>query len=195
MTLFVSQMNFRRLVAVVAPLAGLIACADDDRVVDDGCDFIRLNGRATIPAGSEDQQMLGEIAFTGFDEIEIPLRSENQDTAEEIQSVRIFDLTLELLEPGGKFLDFIDSIAFFVEAEGIERTEIARLNPFPDGQVLTGIDILDPDLELLPFATAPSMRITTEVTGLAPRRDSTIEASLGFGLGNQPNLSCVPGFE
>ena len=113
----------------------------------------------------------------------------------EIQSVRLFDLTLDLLEPGVKFLDFIDSIAFFAEAEGIERTEIARLDPFPDGQTLTGLDILDLELELLPFAAAPPMRITTEVTGLAPRRDSTIEASLGFGLGTQRNAGCYPSFE
>jgi len=183
-------MDFRHLVAVVAPLAGLTACADDAQVVDDGCDFIRVNGQATIPARSEDQQMLGEMAFSGFDEIEIPLRSENQ---EEIQSVHLFEITLDLLTPGVRFLDFIDSIAFFVEAEGMERAEIARLEPFPDGQILTGVDTFD--LELLAFATAPSMRIITEVTGLAPNRDSTIEASLGFGLGNQPNASCEPAFE
>ena len=64
---------------------------------------IEQEGRADIPAGSVIDQLLGDLAFEGFDDIDVSQSQELENqgyTEDQIDSVRLTELTLELRSPG-----------------------------------------------------------------------------------------------
>lgn len=144
---------------------------------------VEQDGRAQIPAGSVIDQLLGDLAFDGFDDIDVSQSQELENqgyTEDQIDSVHLETLTLTVSAPAGGNLDFLESIAFFVEAEGEERVEIARLEPVPEG--VTEVDVPVADVELLPYVVAESMTVTTEAMGSAPDDDTTVDAHLVFDV-------------
>jgi len=144
---------------------------------------VEQDGRAQIPAGSVIDQLLGDLAFDGFDDIDVSQSQELENqgyTEDQIDSVHLETLTLTVSAPAGGNLDFLESIAFFVEAEGEERVEIARLEPVPEG--VTEVDVPVADVELLPYVVAESMTVTAEAMGSAPDDDTTVDAHLVFDV-------------
>ncbi len=118
---------------------------------------------------------LADIDFTSSKEFE-----NGGYDADDIDSVRLVKLTMEVTEPqppDGTF-DFLESVTFFVEAEGEERKPIASKDPVEDGQRIVELDVQD--VELKPYATAKAMTLTTEATGQAPRFDTTIRVKATF---------------
>jgi hypothetical protein len=166
-----------RLALAAAAFATLTCGSDLDNVE------VESDGRAMIPAGSVVDQLLGDLAFTGFDDIDVSQSQELENqgyTEDQIDSVHLESITLTISAPAGGDFDFLDQIAFFVEAEGEERVEIARLSPVPAGQ--TELDVPVADVELLPYVVAPAMTVTTEATGSAPDQDTTVDAHLVFDV-------------
>ena len=164
----------RRLALATAVLVSLTCGASEVDNVE-----VEQDGRAEIPAGSVIDQLLGDLAFEGFDDIDVSQSRELENqgyTEDQIDSVRLKELELTVSAPSGGRLDFLESVAFFVEAEGEERLEIARLDPVPDGQTTVAVPVAD--VELLPYVVAESMTITTEATGSAPDEDTTVDAHL-----------------
>jgi len=139
-----------------------------------------LEGIAEIPAGAAVED-LPDGGFGGLDDTNISGELSKQGyTREEINSVFLLRVTIELHTSGGESLDFFDSIAFFVEAEGEDRVEIARLEAVPAGQFT--IELPGADVELLSYVYAPDMIITVEAAGGAPDEDTTVVAQLEFGV-------------
>lgn len=168
----------RHRFAFAAVVLASLTCGSDVDNVE-----VESEGRAMIPGGTVIDQLLGDLAFSGFDDIDVSQSQELENqgyTEEQIDSVRLDSLTLTVSAPAGGDFDFLESIAFFVEAEGEERVEIARLSPVPDGQ--TSLDVPVADVELLPYAVAESMTVTTEATGSAPDEDTTVDAHLVFDV-------------
>ena len=184
-------MRLRHPFALAAVVLASLTCSSEVDNVE-----IEQDGRANIPAGSVVDQLLGDLAFAGFDDIEISQSQELENqgyTEEQIDSVHLTSLTLTVSAPAGGNFDFLDSIAFFVEAEGEDRLEIARLEPVPDGQ--TELDVPVTDAELLAYAVAPEMTVTTEVSGTSPDEDTTVDAHLVFDVDiNVSGAACAAGY-
>lgn len=97
-------------------------------------------------------------------------------TKEDVESVKITEFTLEVLEPTDGDLSFFDSVSFFVEADGLERVRVAHYDTFEEGQAKVSL-VLD-DVELRDYAAAESMDITTEVSARSPSDDTTLQARI-----------------
>lgn len=170
-------------------LAGLVLCAtcsDVDNVV------VEADGRAQIPEGGVLEELLGDLDFAGFDDIDITQAQEFENqgyTEDQIDSVRLETVTLTVSTPAGGNFDFLDSIAFFVEAEGEERVEIARLDPVPMGESVVELEV-DGSVELRPYVVADAMTVTTEASGTRPEDDTTVDAHLSFDVDVNVSGAC-----
>ncbi len=167
----------------VARIAGLLfilfalQCSSIDNIQ------VETSSETTIPARSLVEDLVGNLAFLGFDGFDISQSEEFQNggyTKDQIDSVRILSLQLEIVAPEGATFDFLESIHFFVEAEGLPRVQIAGLAAIADGQTLLDLDI--DKVELLEYVVSPTIKITTEATGLRPEQETQVKADLIFDV-------------
>lgn len=148
-----------------------LACSDIDNI------DVEAGGETTIQMGTIVDELLGDISFLGFDGFDISQSQEFQNAGyskSQIDSVRLKSFTLTITAPQDGDFDFIERIAFFAESDGLERVEIARLDPVPAGSNVLELELFD--VELRDYAAAESMTITTEATGVRPDADTTVDA-------------------
>jgi hypothetical protein len=164
---------FALTLPVVMVIAVVVACESLDNI------DVSADGQTTIPMRSILDDLLGPVTFLGFEQFQV---SESQEfhnqgyTEDQIDSVRIKRFVLTATDPSGASFDFLDSIAFFAEAPGLPKVEIARLDPVPDGRSQLELEILD--VELRDYSVAESMTITTTASGTRPEQETTVNAAL-----------------
>ena len=167
-------MRATRVAIALLVVAVTLTCSGADNLE------VGSSGRAVIPAGSVIEQLLGDLEFAGFDSIEISQSEEfrNQGyTEDQIDSVRVVSMTLTIAAPDGGTFEFLDSIAFTVEAAGLPPLEIARLDPVPADASVLELEV-DSDAELRPYAVADVMTVTSTAVGRRPGDDTTVDAEL-----------------
>lgn len=158
-----------RFTALAAVLA--LACSGIDNVE------VEASGQTTVPMGSVVDQLLGDLAFLGFDGFDISQSQEFQNAGykkSQIDSVTLTSFTLTIASPADGDFDFLERIAFFAESDGLPRIEIARLDPVPPGSNVLELDLAG--VELRDYAAAESMTITTEATGVRPDAETAVDA-------------------
>lgn len=163
--------RYSRLAAVAVAVAAFTTCSGIDNIDVDA------EGQAVIPAGTVVDQLLGNVSFLGLDGFDISQSQEfrNQGySKDQIDSVVVKHFTLSIDGPAGANFDFIDSIHFFAESEGLPRVEIASLDPVPTGSNELELDLAS--VELRDYAAAASMTITTEASGRRPPDETTVSA-------------------
>ncbi|MBK7857495.1 MAG: hypothetical protein IPJ65_02495 [Archangiaceae bacterium] len=69
--------------------------------------------------------------------------------------------------------DFIDEVHLYVEALGVTKTEVAKLQPVPRSKSTLDFDIV-PEVDLLPFINAGA-QITAAASGAQPSKDTTFD--------------------
>lgn len=166
-----------RLLAATALLA-LATCSGVDNI------DVEASGEAVIPQRSVLDELLGQVSFAGFGNFDISQTQEFQNqgyTKDQIDSVRVQRLTLEIAAPAGASFDFIDSVRFSVEADGLPAVEIARLDSVPPGSNELDLEV-DGSIELRPYVVATSMRITNDATGQRPPEETTVRATAVFDV-------------
>ncbi len=156
---------------------------------------ITQGGSATIPGATLLEQLVGDVGFGNFASFDITQSQElkNQGVKrEQITSVKLTKLSIEVTSPAnGQDLTFIDSLTFFVESPGVAKKEIAKGGPFTAGA--TKADLTLVDLELAPYAAAPSMTFTTAATGKRPSNTTTLDAKATITAeANLAGLVCGP---
>ncbi len=164
-------MRKRRLLGI-ALLLSVLTC-------DTGLDTFEVQeeAQADIPGNPLGGVIDAVIPFGSFSEMNLSESQELKNQGVEpsdIDSVRITSLTLTLTEPPGGDFTFLDSLEFFVEAEGEPRRRIADANSFVAGDNTLSMHIEDVDLK--PYAVKDSMSITTAASGSSPTEDTHIEA-------------------
>lgn len=165
-------MNRKRLVMAGVAL-GVVTCGSLDTFA------VSESSQATIPPGGLVEQLAGDVGFGDFVKFDITDSRQLQNqgvTRDQIDSVRVDALRLEVLSPQGGDLSFLENLEFFVEAPGEERRRIAYGGPFPQGQSTVSLEL--DDVELAPYAAAESMTITTSVEGTRPDEETTVEATI-----------------
>ncbi|MRG96726.1 hypothetical protein [Polyangium spumosum] len=156
------------LLAVAA--AAVTSCDDLDNFEVD------VAAKATIPAGTVLDELLGVLAFEEFQSINLTQELDNQGvTKDDVDSVRMISLALVIDGPSGANFDFLESLAFYAETEGQERVLVAELAPVPKGQ--TSIELVMSGAELKPYVVAPSMKLTTAAKGKRPPQETRVTAA------------------
>lgn len=145
---------------------------------------IEESSTSTIPAGSPLEQVLGNLGFGNFLNLDITQNQTLQNqgvTKDQIDSVHITKLTLRITSPAsGQDFTFISSLKFYVGSEGLERALIASGGPFPSGA--STIDLTVENVDLAPYVAAPSLDITTEANGRRPNQETTVEATIDLDV-------------
>ena len=140
---------------------------------------IEESAQTTVEGAGVLGSALGAVSFTGFTGLDLSANQtlQNQGVEEQdIDSVFVRSLTLTVVSPDDGDFDWLDSIEFFVEAEGLDRVAIASGSNFADGLRVIGLDVSGVDLA--PYVAAPSLDITTDATGRPPVEDTTIDAQI-----------------
>jgi hypothetical protein len=139
---------------------------------------------ATVTRGTLLEDLLGELGFAGFLDMDITSAEEiqNQGVAPgDIQDVTLTDFFLTVTDPEGGDLSFLSSMAVYVESPGLERVMIASQDQFPTG--VTVVPFRIEDVDLTEYVVSQSTTITTEVEGHRPEEDTTIEATFALSIG------------
>lgn len=157
----------------VCALVALATCGGLD-------EFSITESAQTTIQGSALGGVLGNFAFAGFSSLDI---SENQTLENQgvkrnqIDSVKVREITMTITDTSrGQNFDFLDSIEFYVEAEGLDRKLLASGSNFASGLTTIGLDVRD--VELAAYVSKEAMSITTDTTGNPPAEDTTIEAEM-----------------
>lgn len=161
--------------ALVAVALSVTAC---------GASFdVNVKSKATIKSSGLPIGNLIPLPFDSFTALDL---SQSQDfknkgiKKEDIDSVKMTSFKITVVSPSGATLGFLEDISFFVETDGQPRKLIASKTGIADTD--TSITLSIPDVELAPYVTAPTMKITTEARGGPPPQDTIIEAALVFDV-------------
>lgn len=153
-----------------------LACGSLDNI------NVSRSGTTTIEGAGTLSTLPSALAFSGFDNVHIGRDTtvENQsDVTDNLKSLKLRELVMVIETPEtGEDFTFIRSVKFFASAEGLPKVLIAQGGPFTKGATSIGLDV--EDVELLPYASAPTMQVTSEVTGKPPSDDTTIKATASF---------------
>ena len=168
-------MRYRRLGLL---LLVLITCGGLNHLT------VSQTASATIPGATLLEQFFGDVGFGSLVSFDITQAQElkNQGVKRsQIDSVKLQTLALTITAPAnGQDFTFLDSISFFVDAAGQPHKEIARAGPFAQGTRSFNFTLLD--VELAPYAAAPSMTFSTAAKGRKPASDTTLEAKVVLGV-------------
>lgn len=146
---------------------------------------VELDEEATVPGDPAANAVLDVLPFgTQFENIDLladqELRDEGVD-AGDIDSAKIESMRLEVLD-GASFEDWLDDVAFYVEAEGLERKLVAEkhdVRAMPAGTGVLELDVTR--VELKPYVSKP-LTIVAEVAGRPPVEDTRIRATIVVGI-------------
>ena len=164
------MMTFRKL--RIGTLGMLLACAQATSF------STTIEAESQIEGGSLLEQLASDTGFGNFIAFDVSANEEFQNQGVErhqIDSVRI--TALRMATSAGDFT-FLDRLEFYVQAEGQPKLRVAHGGPFLEGQAT--IELSLDDVDLAPYASAPSMDLTTEVQGRRPDEDITVTAGVDF---------------
>ena len=147
---------------------------------------IDLDGEsvADIPSGTIVEQLIGDLGFGEFSNMDITSDQElaNQGVeAGDIDGVYLDRLQLDLVSPEGADFSFIDDIDFYVEGPDLPRMLVAESRPIEAGDRRVEFDIVSVDLT--EYAISKSMTLSTEVSGRRPSSTTRVRASYVLDVG------------
>ena len=144
---------------------------------------IEEESSATIPEGTLLEDLLGNLGFDSFLDMDITQAEELQNQGvqdEDIHGVYLTQLELEVSSPAGGDFSFLESVNFYVEAPDLDRVHVASCTAFTDGGSLVSFDLMDVDLH--DYVVSESMTLTSEVTGHRPDDETTVEARFALDI-------------
>ena len=165
---FRTQLRTLRLLT----LAALLACAQATSF------STTVEAQTDIEGGGLLEQLAGDIGFDSFIAFDVTANEQFANQGVERHQIDSVYLTALRLNASEGDFTFLDRLEFFVEAEGQARVRIAHGGPFPEGQ--SAIELSLDDVDLAPYAAAPSMDLKTVVQGRRPDQDTTITAGVDF---------------
>jgi hypothetical protein len=140
-----------------------------------------MQDEATIP-GTYDQT--GPFALNyggGFNSVSLSQEKSFQNAGVEpgdVDSIKVTSVRFEGKNPQIDRLDvLLESVTIWVEAPNLERKTIAMGANFPQNS--TAVDLTVPDVELQPYAEAPSMKVGADVIiKQKPLFDTTLRTTI-----------------
>ena len=161
-----------RYALCLASLIGLTMCESLDNL------DVATAGKAVVPPATLLDKLLGPIAFGGFDTVDFSQDFKNQGvTDEQIDEVHMKAMTILVEAPAAGDFNFITSAHFFVQAEGLDKIEIASMDKIPQGKRELDL-MLNTKVDLKPYVIAPSMKVSSEIKGQRPDTETTVAAAV-----------------
>lgn len=158
----------QRTTTIVA-LSALSACSNLDNF------DVSVTGKAQVQKATLVEKLLGQAEFAGLNQIDLTQDFKNQGvTKNDVDAVHLKSMTLSVTAPPEGNFDFLSSLAFFAEADGLDKVQMASLDPVPKGMKELNV-LVNNSVELKPYVVAPVMRITSHIEGTRPDQDTTIE--------------------
>lgn len=165
-------------------LASLALCC---AVVGGGCVpvvafDVPLTAETTVEGGGVLEQFLDAFGFGDFANVDFSSTDEfenNDVRREQVTSARLTALTLTIASPQGADFDWLDEVAFSVDADEQPGVEVAS-GTIADDAVAATLDL--EDVELAPYVRAPGFSITTDVNARRPPQDTTVRVDLVFAI-------------
>jgi len=148
------------------------------------------------PAGSGEEIDKETIEFgESFDPLESPELEDYGGTAAAVGEVFLEECGLSVLD-GMDNLDFLSSVAFYVEAPGMSRVLLANKDSIPPGVKRVEMDVKDVDLAdyVAAGALIPSMVVSGVDNAAAPTM-ATMEISFSLSMGVSLAGTCESIFE
>lgn len=175
--------TFSRKVVGAIALAMLCTCGTLDRF------DVPTTAYANIPKQTIVDVVIDQLAFDEFDELDFSQEIANQGvTEDQIDSVHMTSFVIHTDEGSGATLDFLESVAFYAEADGQARVLVASSTNFKGK---TSVDlVVDEEVELKPYVVAPSMNLVAEVKGKRPAQDTRLTADVVLSVD-----ATIPGCE
>ncbi|MEZ4321944.1 MAG: hypothetical protein R3F61_31015 [Myxococcota bacterium] len=147
-----------------------------------GCKGVSISvsdsSEVLVERGTPLEILLSDLSFGEFANLDITSRDAVANQGVEpgdINSVRFDELVLTATDPSGSDLSFLDSLEFYVEADGLPQVLVASSSDFPVGQAEVPLDL--EDLDLTEYVVQDSMTLTTDVSGSRPDVDTVVEAA------------------
>lgn len=168
----VSGWRVIRHTIAVSSLLGLTMCSNLDNI------DVSVGGKAEIPAATLLDKLLGGLAFDGFNKVDFTESFKNQGVSkDDVDAVHLKSMTLVLEAPATGNFDFIQSVHFFVKADGLDQVEIAGMDAIPKGKRELDL-VVHGDVDLKAYVVAPSMQIVSKVEGSLPDEMTTVAAAV-----------------
>lgn len=171
--------------AALGLVAGALLFACDGTFIS-----IDVDGEAetTVQRGTIVEELVGAMGFGEFVSMDITSASELQNQGVQpgdIQDVALTVFYLEVVDPTGGDLAFLDTVELYVEGPDLPRVLVASANDFPAGQAR--VDFTVEDVDLTEYVVSQSLTLETNVNGTRPDEDTTVKAfyNLSVGVTNQ----------
>lgn len=118
-------------------------------------------------------------AFGGFGNLSFSQSADfrnNNTNKDHVSSCHLTRLTLKVTSPAGGNLDFLSSVHFYIQAQGLDKVHLAGLDAVPKGA--TTVDLQIDDRDIAAYVKQDSFSITTTGTGRSPTQNTDVEADL-----------------
>lgn len=139
---------------------------------------VPAEGDAEIEGASFVENLVGDFGFDGFGRVDVSGTQEfksNDVRKNQVTEARATLIQLTVSNPSDANFDFVNTIAFSIEAPGVEKKEVAK-KTMPKGATTVDLDI--DDLDLSPYVRAESFSITSDANAQRPPEDTTLHAKL-----------------
>jgi hypothetical protein len=143
---------------------------------------VPVEADATIEGASLIESLAGDFGFGGFAQVDLSdtQEFENRDVRkEQVTSAKATLIEVTVKSPDDQDFDFIEKLAFEVEAAEAAKETVAQ-KTFPKDARTVDLDV--EDLELAPYVRSDSFKITTAATASRPRNDTTVHVKLNFNV-------------
>ncbi len=146
-----------------------------------------VQGASTVQ-GSPLGGLLGQFpAMSQFTNMDLSQTQDFQNqgiTKNDVSSVKLKQFNLQITSPNDEDFSWLQSIAFTATADGRSDQVASKsnVNQLPLKAPNPAFDLDLADVELAPYVTAPSMSITATATGQMPPQNTTVQATVRFGV-------------
>ncbi len=168
----------RPILLLLAVLAIALACDAEFSLVE-----IDHAETLPIPAALAGQTLQGEelAAGEGFDPLDSPEMEQYGGPAAAVGEAHVVEASLAAVGGAGN-LDFLDEIAFFVTAPGLDRKLLAEQKDIPLGKSWIALQVNE-DLDLTDYVTEGVILPVVVVTGVGPDEETSLEIDFTMSLG------------
>lgn len=152
---------------------------------------IEEQSEVVVDKGTPLEIVIQDLGFGDFTDLDLTSKQaiENQGVEPgDISDVYFDHITLTVTDPSGGDLSFLDSLEFFVSADGLPTILVASRYDFPKGT--QQVEMIIEDVDIVDYVVSESMDVTTEVSGSRPSADTTILAELGLRVGATVQGAC-----
>ena len=159
-----------------------------------GCEIadfdVERSGIATIPSRPE-AEAITVMELDGFEIVLAEIEDTEDIGPEDISGADLRRFTIEVLDPAGADLSFIEGIEIYAESPELERVRIAHLDDVPRGASRIELEVDGVDLH--DYIVAPVVTLSAVVDGDAPETDVRVRASALLNIGATLRGACDHG--